>query len=199
MKGASRMGILDNVTAAVNRGTAAAGRSADKLKLNTRINELNKQRQGLAAQLGASLYDATQDDAGLREGREALYDGIAAIDAEREDCKRQIAALEEQAQQAASAASGFTCAVCGAHMGGTDLFCSGCGSPVDKARPAEEAAAAGPSGTTCASCGAPVGDGDLFCMACGAKQEAPGDASGIGEDDQRKSAGMGEPGPVEAE
>ena len=52
------MGFLDNVTSAVNRGTAAAGRGADKIKLNARICELNRQRQNLAAQLGASLYEA---------------------------------------------------------------------------------------------------------------------------------------------
>ena len=108
------MGFLDNVTSAVNRGTAAAGRGADKIKLNARIGELNKQRQSLAAQLGASLYGATRGDAALVAGREALYDGIARIDAEREECQRQIAAIDEQAAAAATAATGFACAVCGA-------------------------------------------------------------------------------------
>ena len=70
-----RMGFLDNVTSAVNRGTAAAGRGADKIKLNARIGELNR------------------------------------IDAEREQCQRQIAAIDEQAAAAATAAAGFTCAV----------------------------------------------------------------------------------------
>ena len=56
------MGFLDNMTSAVNRGTAAAGRSADRIKLNARIGELNKQRQGLAAQLGASLYEAAANE-----------------------------------------------------------------------------------------------------------------------------------------
>lgn len=51
-KGKDSHGVLDNVTSAVNRGTAAAGRSADRIKLNARIGELNKQRQGLAVQLG---------------------------------------------------------------------------------------------------------------------------------------------------
>ena len=106
-----RMGFLDNVTSAVNRGTAAAGRGADKIKLNARSGELNRQRQGLAAQLGASLYEATRGDAALVSGREALYDGIARIDAEREQCQRQIAAIDEQAAAAATAAAGFTCAV----------------------------------------------------------------------------------------
>lgn len=56
------MGLLDNVTSAVNRRTAAAGRGADKIKLNARIGELNKQRQGLAAQLGTSLYEAAANE-----------------------------------------------------------------------------------------------------------------------------------------
>lgn len=180
------MGFLDNVTSAVNRGTAAAGRGADKIKLNARIGELNRQRQSLAAQLGASLYEATRADAALVAGREALYDGIARIDAEREECQRQIAAIDEQAAAAATAATGYACAVCGARMSGADLFCAGCGTPAEKARaqaPAAPvpAAAAGPA---CASCGAPLGEGDMFCMSCGAKVAAPAALAG---------AGVGEP------
>ena len=52
-----RMGFLDNVTSAVNRRTAA-----DKIKLNARIGELNRPQQGLAAQLGASLYEAAANE-----------------------------------------------------------------------------------------------------------------------------------------
>ena len=63
------MGFLDNVTSAVNRGTAAAGRGADKIKLNARIGELNRQRQNLAAQLGASLYDQRKSE--IQSRREA--------------------------------------------------------------------------------------------------------------------------------
>ena len=50
------MGFLDNVTSAVNRRTAAAGRGADKIKLNARIGELNRPQQGLAAQLVLLCY-----------------------------------------------------------------------------------------------------------------------------------------------
>lgn len=171
------MGFLDNVTSAVNRGTAAAGRGADKIKLNARIAELNRQRQGLAAQLGASLYEATRNDPAFVAGREALYDGIAQADAEREECQRQIAAIDEQAAAAATAAAGFACSVCGARMTGADLFCSSCGSPAEKARPQAAAAQEGgaPTGPACPSCGAPIGEGDLFCMGCGAKVEKKAD------------------------
>ena len=166
------MGFLDNVTSAVNRGTAAAGRGADKIKLNARISELNKQRQNLAAQLGASLYEATRNDPALRAGREALYDGIAQVDAEREACKAQIVALDAQANAAANAAAGFTCAVCGAHMSGADLFCSGCGTPAEQARGAGVSkSVSGEIGTglSCPSCGALINKDDVFCMGCGTR------------------------------
>lgn len=128
------MGFLDNVTSAVNRGTAAAGRGADKIKLSARIGELNKQRQALAAQLGASLYEATRNDAALVSGREALYEGIARVDAEREECQRQIAAIDEQAAAPApSAPSGPACASCGAPLGEGDMFCMACGAKVASA------------------------------------------------------------------
>ena len=171
------MGFMDHITSAVNRGTAAAGREADKIKLKARMGELTKQRQGLAAQLGASLYEATREDAALRAGREALYDGIAACDAEKTECQRQIDALEAQAAESAQAAATFNCAVCGARMGGTDLFCSGCGAPIGKARPV----AAAPSGPACPSCGVPLGESDLFCMSCGAKVAATDDVPVEGE------------------
>lgn len=186
------MGFLDNVTSAVNRGTAAAGRGADKIKLNARIGELNKQRQSLAAQLGASLYEATRNDAALTAGREALYEGIARIDAEREQCQRRIAAIDEQAAAAATAAAGFNCAVCGAHMTGADLFCSGCGAPAERARPQAAPASAAPSGPACISCGAPLGEGDLFCMACGAKVAPAASAdAGISDAELVENAGIG--------
>lgn len=163
------MGILDNMTAAVNRGTESAGRTAEKLKLKNQINDINKRRQQLAAQLGASLYDSTKDNAELRQGREALFDGIAACDAERAPAQAKIDELDAMAQAAATASEIFNCALCGATMGGGDLFCSGCGAPADKAKASSTPAVSGPA---CASCGAPMGEGDMFCMTCGAKQEA---------------------------
>lgn len=182
------MGILDNMTAAVNRGTEQAGRAAEKLKLKNQINEINKRRQQLAAQLGASLYDATKNNAELRSGRETLYAGIASCDDERAKCQAKIEELDEMSQAATAAATTYKCAVCGAAMAGDDLFCSGCGSPAEKARPAGGAGAAvAANGPKCASCGAPMSEGDMFCMTCGAKQD-----SGIGEPEYRENAGVGE-------
>ena len=161
------MGIFDNVTAAVNRGTEQAGRTVERQRLKSQINEVNKRRQQLSAQLGASLYDATRSMSQFREGREALYDGIAACDVERAECQRKIDELDAMAQAATVAATTYSCVVCGSSMSGSDMFCSGCGSPAEKARPAAVAAAV--SGIACAACGAPMKEGDVFCMSCGTK------------------------------
>lgn len=81
-----------------------------------------KRRQALAAQLGASLYDATKDDPTFRAGREAIYDGIAAIDAERAGYQAEIDRIEAEAQ---AAAVRYTCPFCGSSVAVSDLFCSG--------------------------------------------------------------------------
>lgn len=160
------MGIFDNVTSAVNRGTEQAGRAAEKLRLKNQINEINKRRQQLAGQLGASLYDATKDMPELRQGREALYDGIAACDTERAQCQQKIDELDLLSQAAANAALSYKCSVCGATLAGDDIFCSGCGTPAAQAR---ATSAANSSGIVCTQCGAPISEGDMFCMNCGAK------------------------------
>lgn len=170
------MGLFDNVTAAVNRGTAAAERAARKVKLQAQLGDVNKRRQGLAAQLGASLYEATRENEVFRAGRETLYDGIASCDAERDGLQAQIAQIEAEAAAEAAAAHSFTCGVCGARVSEADLFCSGCGTPAAEAKaavqraeePASAPAEEAPAGPVCPSCGATVAEGDLFCMGCGA-------------------------------
>lgn len=155
------MGLFDSVTSAVNRGTESAGRAAERVKINNKLNEITKRRQQLTSQLGASLYLATKDDATLREGREELYNAIAACDAEREQCQERLSQLTAMNDVAES----FRCTVCGAKMTGADLFCSGCGTAIDQARPVS--AIASQNMKKCVSCGALMEAEDAFCMSCG--------------------------------
>ncbi len=169
------MGFFDDIQASMNRGMASAGRAVDTQKIKMQMNDAAKRRQALAAQLGASLYDVTKDAPEFRSGREPLYDGIAAVDAERASLQAQLDELERQAQQAAQAAATFACPFCGARMGVSDLFCSGCGKPITEikdvfaARQQAEAPVASTVGSACPVCGAPVVEGDAFCMSCGKK------------------------------
>ena len=95
------MGFLDEMQASLDRTAADAGRALQVNKLKSQMNDALKRRQQLAGQLGASLYEATKDNAELRQGREELYDGIAAIDMERAQLQAQVDELERQAQAAA--------------------------------------------------------------------------------------------------
>lgn len=168
------MGFLDSLQSSVNRGMAATGRATSTMKLKAQMSEALKRRQALAAQLGASLYDVTKDDATLRAGREALYDGIAACDAERAGYQAEIERIEAESAAATAANSYYVCPFCGSHVMTTDLFCSGCGksmADITAALSAQQQAAAAPApvagGATCPQCGAPVNVGDAFCMSCG--------------------------------
>ena len=169
------MGFFDDIQASMNRGMASAGRAVDTQKIKMQMNDAAKRRQALAAQLGASLYDVTKDTPEFRLGREPLYDGIAAVDAERASLQAQLDELERQAQQAAQAATTFACPFCGARMGVSDLFCSGCGKSIAEIKDAfaaqqqAEAPVASTVGPVCPACGAPVVEGDAFCMSCGKK------------------------------
>ena len=172
------MGFLDDVQASVNRGVVGANRGVESMKLKNQMNDAMKRRQQLAAQLGASLYEVTREDAALRSGREALYDGIAAIDQERDAIQAQLDELERQAAAAAQAAASIECPFCHTRISATDMFCCGCGKPMAEiqaayaaaqAVPAEPEPAPAAAQAVCPACGSPVNEGDAFCMNCGAK------------------------------
>lgn len=194
------MGFLDSVQSSLNRAAASTGRATTAMQLRGQIKDSIKRRQQLAAQLGASLYDVTKDNPELRAGREPLFDGIAACDAERAQCEAQIAQLEAEDAAASAAAQVYTCPRCQSRVAATDLFCSGCGLPIAdvKAAYAQQqayyapqaptgapAAGAPAAGATCPNCGAPVTPGDAFCMSCGTKLggAAPAGAAGAPSDD----------------
>lgn len=172
------------------------------MKLKAQMSEALKRRQALAAQLGASLYDVTKDDANLRAGREALYDGIAACDAERAQCQAEIERLEAESAAATAANSYYVCPFCGSHVVTTDLFCSGCGKPmaeITAALSAQQQAPAAPvapvsGAAACPQCGAPVNAGDVFCMSCGYNlAAAPAPAAVAASDPEPAVAPVPEP------
>lgn len=196
------MGFLDSLQSSVNRGMAATGRATSTMKLKAQMSEALKRRQALAAQLGASLYDVTKDDANLRAGREALYDGIAACDAERAQCQAEIERLEAESAAATAANSYYVCPFCGSHVVTTDLFCSGCGKPmaeITAALSAQQQAPAAPvapvpGAAACPQCGAPVNAGDVFCMSCGYNlAAAPAPAAAAASDHEPAVAPAPEP------
>lgn len=171
------MGLFDNVTDALNRGTAAAGRTGRAALLRRQLNELSRQRYELMAQLGESLYDVVVADSRLRTGREPLFDGIASLEERRREIEQHIAQIEQETWEAQRAATSYSCPRCGMRVSGSQGFCGGCGMPVAEivAQHSDDAVmvdAVVSSANVCVSCGFPLEDGDVFCMACGTRQPA---------------------------
>jgi DNA-directed RNA polymerase subunit RPC12/RpoP len=121
------MGFLDNVSSAINRGAAAAGRTADSVKLKAQLSDVVTKRQNLAAQLGASLYEQTKDDEAFRTGREEFYDGIAECDEQRAALQQQIADVD----QASKDAKMSMCPACGSKVPASYSVCPTCGARLD--------------------------------------------------------------------
>ena len=162
------MGFLDNVQQKFSQVQEKTVAATSTMRLRAQMDAALKRRQQLVAQLGASLYEVTREDSALRAGREALYDGIAACDQERQDCQAQIDQIEAESAAAQAALVTFSCPFCGSRVAATDLFCAGCGRSAEEIKaalgPSEPAA---PGTITCTECGAVAHEGDLFCMSCG--------------------------------
>ena len=94
--------------------------------LRGKLDELMRIRQGFAAHLGASLYEATRENMALRNGREQLYDGIALCDEQIDGVRRRIADLEARAAQG-QAAPADVCPRCGSPIEASHKFCMNCG------------------------------------------------------------------------
>lgn len=168
------MGFLDNVASAVNRGTASVQRSGKTAQLKMQMNELMKQRRDLAAQLGASVYDTVKDMPEIRKGRETIFLSIEDVDKQRSEIEAQIAQIEAEAAAQQEASTTYACPKCGSQVLATDMFCSGCGMPIEEVKAAAGAVDGRESsdGPQCPKCGAVLDEDDVFCMSCGAKIEA---------------------------
>lgn len=164
------MGFLDSVASALNKGTVSAKRTTRSAQLKMQANDLMRQRRDLTAQLGASLYDVAKEMPELCEGREALFQSIADIDGKRAMIDAEIAEIEAEIAAERTASMTLRCPFCGTNVSSGDMFCSGCGVPIDEVK-AAYAAAEPVAVPTCQACGATLSESDNYCMVCGAKQE----------------------------
>jgi hypothetical protein len=152
------MGILDSIQGGINKGVDGAGRATKKIQLNAQINEINKQRDRLLAQLGASLFLETRDDPHFRAPREQVYAGIEALDARRAGVQNELSQLEQQGQAAAAARTMITCPTCGRSLAASSAFCTSCGTAMSTTYG---------SMPLCTVCGAALEPNIRFCTSCG--------------------------------
>ncbi|MDR2197369.1 MAG: zinc ribbon domain-containing protein [Coriobacteriales bacterium] len=152
------MGILDSIQDGINKGVDGAGRATKKLQLNAQINEINRQRDQLLAQLGASLFLETRENPQFRTPREQVYADIEALDVKRANVQNELLQLEQQGQAVAAAKTTIICPNCGKSLAANSAFCTGCGTALSSIRE---------SLALCAVCGAPLAPDVRFCTSCG--------------------------------
>jgi hypothetical protein len=133
--------ILENAGNLFNRGVAAAERGTKSLSLKSQINDLNRQREKLTSDLGASIYQETRYDTTFRASREGFYSAIESVDAQIATIQDELTALEQEAQAAANqpmtvqpvVPAEHKCPSCGAIAQSSDAFCRSCGTAIPAA------------------------------------------------------------------
>ena len=139
------MGFLDDAGNLFNKGVASAGRTTRSISLKSQINDLNKRRETIMAQIGANLYEETRIDPKFRAPNEELYASVESLDQQKASLQEELANLETQAQAPAQPADQqpiqppvveaqpmVACPTCGKMLSVNDAFCSGCGSSITK-------------------------------------------------------------------
>lgn len=96
-------------------------------ELRIRSDELAAKRANLTSDLGALVYEETKTNPRARQGREVLYDGIAAIDREQEKIAEELKQLDARHRRD-DAADARYCPFCGKPVTPEAIFCPQCGT-----------------------------------------------------------------------
>lgn len=162
------MDITNGLNDFFSRGGDTLNRALKANQLRMQISELASRRNGICAELGASLYYETSQLDEFRLGREALYEEIAQIDAQRAELERQVKELSAKPMPyAAPSAPTLVCQNCGTPMSPGSRFCTECGTPVSEPKAPEQPEIVAQASTVCPHCGSPYEAGEVFCAKCG--------------------------------
>lgn len=153
--------MKNKLTATSQSAVQKAKDLTETTRLNSQVNETEKEISALYRQLGFVIYQAHRDDP-IPEGAE-LIARISELHGKVEELKAQI--------QNVNRAS--LCPTCGARISKGMVFCTNCGSklPAVEEAPREEKKAA-----RCTACGAALEEGSLFCTKCGTKVSGAAEA-----------------------
>lgn len=155
------MAFFDQMKSKLTATSQSAVQKAKDLtettRLNSQVNEAEKEINELYRKLGFEIYKAYRE-APLSEGEELI--------AQLNELHDKVEALKTQIQTINRAS---LCPECGAKISKGMVFCSSCGCKLPEAeeKPQEEKQTA-----LCANCGAVLEDGALFCTDCGTRVEA---------------------------
>lgn len=131
--------------------------TAEVLKLNNMIADAEKSIENLYTQLGKAYFELYADSP--EDALAQIVNDIKLAQTTITDCQREIQQLKGL----------YSCTNCGANLEKDALFCSRCGTKVE--RPVEAPATAEENAYRCKKCGASVPEEYAFCINCGTKAE----------------------------
>jgi Zn finger protein HypA/HybF involved in hydrogenase expression len=154
------MALFDDLKKKVTDTTQGAVRGAkdfaDTSRLNSLINDEQKQITNLYVQIGKYVYEhrTETEDTVLKE----LLNAVTSANS-------RIATHQAEIQQIKGVK---LCPNCGKEIPMASAFCGNCGASVATVAAPESVAPDG-QGAVCANCGAAVAQGVAFCQNCGQK------------------------------
>ncbi len=131
--------FFNKVTAEINKGFSNVSENskniAEKVKLNMRLSDIEKQEKALCQQLGSLVYNLHISGDVHIEQCDGICADIAIYKKQCEEIKRSIAALEKNGADTSSGeirqiVDGLKCR-CGCMNRKTDLFCYNCGASLN--------------------------------------------------------------------
>lgn len=143
--------LSKKIVSTTQNATQKAKDTADVVKLNSQINDLNKTINNGYTELGKKFFDANKDN---------VPEEFAAVFASINDSTAKIAELQEQIRIIKGIA---ICPSCGNEVALGQKFCPSCGTQMPEV--------AAPAQKICPTCGEPVADGQKFCAKCGSAIE----------------------------
>lgn len=152
------MSILDELDRKISKiGREAVKKTkevSESVKVSASLKEEEDQIKELYLQIGEYCYSNryAAEDRKLQE----LY-------ASTDQRKQTIVAYQEQLRKLKKM---VTCPNCGTDNPNDALFCTGCGTKLEK----QVEASPNTVGKVCSSCGKPIGIDQVFCTNCGEKQ-----------------------------
>ncbi len=135
--------------------------TAEILKLNSMISDEENQLKEYYIELAKAYYEANKNS--IPEEYASYFANIAEKHA-------NIANLNDQINKVKGL---FPCPNCGASLPSDALFCSSCGTKIEKPEEPVPVAEEATDVKRCTKCGEPIQEGFAFCINCGTKVEQP--------------------------
>ena len=135
--------------------------TAEILKLNSMISDEETQLKEYYIELAKAYYEANKD---------SVPEEYASYFANITEKHTNIANLNDQINKVKGM---FPCPNCGASLQSEALFCSSCGTKIEKPENPVPVAEEAADVKCCKKCGEPIQEGFAFCINCGAKLEQP--------------------------